>query len=770
MAFGALLRRYRRQAGLSQEELAAKAYVSARTISDLERGANARPRVHTAVALADGLGLDDEARIAFERHARPDDDASERTADAAPPTPGSARAPLTVDSFVDDDSNLDNLLRLVREGNSRLITLTGPGGVGKTRLALEMAQRLDAPVAFVALASLTEPGLLPATLVAALGADHGPSRTHLESLVEHIAATRLVLVLDNMEQLVAAAAEVAWLIRSCRRLTVVATSRVPLRVTGEVRFPVRGLATAGPAGGGPAVQLFVDRAAAIGADTIGETDRAAIAELCARLDGLPLAIELAAARSAIVPPSELLRHLDQVLDLLSGGRTDASSQHRGMRATLEWSAQLLTPAAGDAFASLGVFATSASVDAAMSVWGLAPSATPAFYDLVEALSDAHMITVERVPSGIGGPVRIAMAEPTRQFALELLTESGGAQLANERLVEWALALAERAEPAIIGADQLAWLTLLDVELPNLRQAGRYLEGVGTPEATETTLRIASALQRYWDIRTRWREGLAWLAAGLSQPGGSDAVRGKAHKALGVMHRCLGDLDHAEAEMRQAVALHRAAGDQYGAASCLNNLGVAALDRALYDDAIELLSQAMDAFEDQDERPLPGLVLNNLGVAILQTGQRRIALRLLRRARRLLADHGNVSVLGRVDTNIATVVGAAGYPRLAIELHRRAIRDWLTFDDEDALVWALEAMAASLTASGDAETAARMLGFVAAHRQRLGALPVPFFQALTAARRAAVEAELGPDRAAALWHEGSELSPAAVKSWFSTRCG
>ena len=191
-----LLRRYRRRAALSQEELAARSFVSARAISDLERGVNARPRLHTAVALANGLGLDGDEREAFERQARPVEIAEERSRFG----PGAA-PPVTVDSFIDDGSSLESLVALVRDRRHRLVTLVGPGGVGKTRLALEMTQRLDGPIAFVSLASLTDPDLLAAAVGDALGVDHGPSRTHLQSLVQHLGSQSITLVLDNLEQI-----------------------------------------------------------------------------------------------------------------------------------------------------------------------------------------------------------------------------------------------------------------------------------------------------------------------------------------------------------------------------------------------------------------------------------------------------------------------------------------------------------------------------------------------------------------------------------------
>ena len=301
------------------------------------------------------------------------------------------------------------------------------------------------------------PRLLAATIGDALGVEHGPTRTHLQSLVEHLGPLSLTLVLDNMEQLPDAAGDIATLMRSCPDVRVVATSRVPLRIAGEVRFVVRALDGSGddPANR-PGVRLFLERASATGFGAgQGADDLAAVAELCIRLDGLPLAIELAAARSRIVAPTEMLRHLDKVLDLLSQGRSDAPTQHRSIRAALEWSFRLLPPAAQEAFAALGVFATGASTEAAMAVWGLPPTSTPTFFDLVQILAEAHMIGVE--PAGSGPGIRIEMFETTRQFARHKLDESDGAELAHRRLdrVGCRSGGASRAGPVRTGPGRVA---------------------------------------------------------------------------------------------------------------------------------------------------------------------------------------------------------------------------------------------------------------------------------------------------------------------------
>lgn len=752
-SFGGLLRSLRRRAGLSQEELAFKAYVSTRAISDLERGVNARPRLHTAVALADGLGLTGHERIAFERHARPDNDPPAVLPALAP----RSRPPLAVDSFVDDAAALDALLEIVADRRNRLITLTGPGGAGKSRLALELAHRVDGQVAFVPLASLRDAALFAAAVAEVCGAAHGPTRTHLETLIEHLGPHAVTLVLDNLEQIVAASSDVAAMLRACPRLTVVATSRVPLRIAGEVRFRVPLLTPPS------ATRLFLERAAGIDCRGEGTADGEAIAELCRRLDGLPLAIELAAARCGVVAPREMLAHLDRVLDLLKADRRDAPEHHATMRTALEWSFGLLPPAAQQAFEALGAFTASASTDAAMVAWGLSPDAKPQFYDVAETLAEAHLVNVERSPDG---EIRLDLFEITRQFAREKLEASGRADVTRERLTQYFADLVTRAEPELSGPDMMAWFDRLDRELPNLRAIGRYLSEQRTEPAADTNLRLAAGLQRYWDIRSRWPEGTAWLRDALSHGGGHPASRARAHKALAVMHRCLGDLDAAEAELQRASDDYAAAGDDRGIASCLNNRGVATLDRARYELAIEIFGRALAMCDENGDVALAGLLLNNLGLATIEAGHLREAVAVCHRGHRLLTAQGNLHGLCWVEDNMATALTLAGHPAWAERMHRRSIVRRIALGDENGFVWSLEALAEAWTHLGQTERAGVSLGFVAGHRHRLGVVPVPLFVSITRRRTEALISRIGAARLRELWDEGLELPPDVVKGWFT----
>jgi predicted ATPase len=380
-AFGALLRRHRRAAGLTHEALAERAGLSVRAISDLERGVARAPRPESLRRLADALGLAPEVRAALATAVPPD---------AAPPGVPAAplhNLPAPLSGFVGREPELAAIRARLREPATRLLTLTGPGGVGKTRLALEAAGSAGAfadGVWLVELAPLAAPDLVPAAVAQALRLESNGDRPLPAAIAAFLRDRRLLLVVDNVEHLAAAAAAlVAALLRACPGLTVLATGRAPLRVAGEQEFPVPPLRCPAPGTPAPAaaaaeaVRLFVARARAVRPDLdLTAEDVPAVAEVCRRLDGLPLALELAAARVKVLPPRALLEQLGRRVRVLTEGPRDAPARQRTLRATLEWSHALLTPAERALFRHLGAFAGGFSLEAAEAVCAGAAAERP----------------------------------------------------------------------------------------------------------------------------------------------------------------------------------------------------------------------------------------------------------------------------------------------------------------------------------------------------------------------------------------------------------
>jgi tetratricopeptide (TPR) repeat protein len=280
------------------------------------------------------------------------------------------------------------------------------------------------------------------------------------------------------------------------------------------------------------------------------------------------------------------------------------------------------------------------------------------------------------------------------------------------------------------------------------------------------LAFASGLQRFWEIQSRWTEGSSWLRDALARPASDAAHRAKAHKTLGVMQRCLGNLDEAEAECERATGLYVAARDEVGAAACLNNQGVLALDRDAYGRAVGLFRRALEICEAHGDERRVALVLNNLGLVTIETGDLRTAVRLCRRSWELLAEQGNLASQNWSEDNLGSALTMAGHPRWAVSIHERTVRQRLHMGDENGFTWSLEALAAAWIGTGAVEQGGRALGFVAAHRRRLGTIPVPHLMTLTRRRRNMLVARVGETRTAELWEEGGALEPAVVRSWFT----
>jgi predicted ATPase/DNA-binding CsgD family transcriptional regulator/DNA-binding XRE family transcriptional regulator len=634
---GALLRGHRRAAGLTQEGLAERAGLSPRGLQHLEAG-DSRPYPATLEALAVALDLTPAERAGL-REALPAAPPRPRPADPADDPwkwgPGvgadGSTLPTPLTSFVGRRHELAEVARLL--GATRLLTLTGPGGVGKTRVALAVAAGLREAYAdgavFVPLAPVADPGLVAATVARAARALRVPEargRPPVERLTAALRGRQLLLVLDNFEHVAAAGPLLVELLAACPRLTVLVTSRARLRLSGEQAFPVPPLtlpegaaadrSPVPPAAllGYEAVRLFVERARAARPDfVLTAADAPAVAEVCRRLDGLPLALELAAPRIALLPPRALLVALERRLPLLTGGARDLPARHRTLRAALAWSEDLLAPPEQALFRRLGVFAGGATPDAAAAVCadfdpsdGVLPAT--AVLDALAALADASLLQPEEQPDG---GVRLGLLETVREYALERLAAAGEAEALRARHAAHFLALAEAAAPHLHSPDQgpapgppaapgpadtRVWLDRLEAEHPNLRMAlgwweARSRSGAAESAAPAAGLRLAGALWRFWYLRGHWREGREWLTRVLAhRHRAPPAAQARALFGAGFPGWCGGDFEPAGAWLREYLALCREGVDGADEAAALYTLGFLAAFRG--DDArAEALGEA-----------------------------------------------------------------------------------------------------------------------------------------------------------------------------------
>jgi predicted ATPase/class 3 adenylate cyclase len=488
--------------------------------------------------------------------------------------------PVELSTFVGRGPQLLEVRRLLSE--SRLITLTGPGGAGKTRLALRVAAELldefADGVVFVELAPVSDPDFVPAAIAAALGVREEPSRSIAESLQEHLRERELLLVLDNFEQVIAAAPVATDLLRSAPRLRMLATSRTPLRLTGEHEYPVPPLRQPDLSNLPPpdslstydAVALFAQRARAIRPDFAITTENATvIAQICARLDGLPLAIELAAARIRVLSLDALLARMGDRLSVLSGGPRDLPARQRTLRDTIAWSYNLLDPVEQGLFRSLAVFAGGWSLEAAKAVWD-APDRTNVL-DVLTSLVDHSLIS--RADAGDGD--RFAMLETIREFALERLTADGELADASTRHAWYFAEFAQAHMAELIGPDKARWRVRLELELDNLRAALSRIVQFGP---AELGLTLGASLWNLWRLRGHVGEGRRWLQDLLSMSGATvpSLARARVLAAAAEAAGAQGDHHVLRAAAEEALAIYRQLGDARGIVNMLNELGVEAV--------------------------------------------------------------------------------------------------------------------------------------------------------------------------------------------------
>jgi len=718
---------------------------------------------------------------------------------AAPLTAAPSRRPTTLTNvppqttpIVGRDDELAELASLVQDESVRLLTLTGFGGTGKTRLSLEAATAAgDAfdHVVFVDLSAIQDPELVGSAIAQTAGVDVPAGATHVEALRDWAGESKVLVVLDNFEHVLPAAALITELLAAAPTLQLLVTSQAPLRIRAEREFAVAPLRLPdggeeqdlGTVAGSPAVGLFVARAQAVKPDfELTEENADAVCAICTRLDGIPLAIELAAARVKLLPPQALLGRLERRLDLLVGGAADVPERQRTLRNAIDWSYDLLEPIEQQILARIGVFVGGCSLEGAEAVTGAVLGLDVGrVFDALAQLVDKGLV---RQTESADGEPRFSMLETIREYALDRLEERGEAEEVRKLHAERFLQLAESAEPELTGANQAAWLARLTEENGNIRSALDWSLAAGD---VELGLRLAGALVRFWSTRGLMAEGRERLDAALAA--GSDApapVLAKAEFAAGYAALGLGDFADAETHFQRSLEL--AAGDVAAEAAARAQLAWLAMTRTTDGEgpALELATQALEAARTVDDKRTASGALNTLAELALQRGESEEAMLLMEEAlalrrsigdRRLVANsllnlararlsrleltnaqqlltegHRMATELG--DTWCASVALAGigrvhlfdGSPADAVEPLREALRLSVTRRDKRAIADCLQGLGSAIGQASDPHLGARLLGAAEATLEAIGASPTPVERALDEQVRPALRAELGPD--------------------------
>jgi predicted ATPase/DNA-binding SARP family transcriptional activator len=597
---------------------------------------------------------------------------------------------------------------LLRRDDVRLVTLTGAGGTGKTRLALavaeELAPELAGGAAFVDLAPVSDAESIPSLVVQALsagGADGDP----VAAVAERVGDLPLLLVLDNLEQLLPEVEPVARLLAAAPRLLVLATSRAPLRLSGEHEYPVPPLpvpeagASFEESAANESVRLFVARARAVSVGfELNDANVSAVGSVCRRLDGLPLALELAAARVRVLAPDEIERRLGSALDLLVEGARDLPPRQRTLRATLDWSFALLDEGERATLAGLSVFAGGCTLEAAQEVLGDA-----GVLDRVSTLAENSLLAV----TSTGAAARLTLLETIREYALEQLRASGREAEVRRRHAEVFVELAERgAEDGSAGATE-ACLAVFDREHENLLGA---LAWSAEQADVEVQVRLAVALRFYWQVRGYIAEGVRLFESVLAvSAGAAPKLRAKALIHAGFFAFRSGDLHKAQAEWEEALALFRELGDDEETARCTAELGAVAWAAGRLDEAAALYRECSVEFAAQGRRMREALALSNLAAIAADRGDHETAEADGERVVEIQRDLADLDSLGISLHNLAGVKLALGRvdEARALAVESVEIADRLGY--RELLAYALGNIAELAEAGGDAERAARLLG-------------------------------------------------------------
>jgi predicted ATPase/DNA-binding CsgD family transcriptional regulator len=670
--------------------------------------------------------------------------------------------PAQVTSFIGRQREITEIMQLLV--NNRLLTLSGPPGTGKTRLALQVASQVlhqfKDGVYFIDLAPISDPGLVTTTIAQLLGIGESGSRPLLDALKNYLRRKNLLLLLDNFEQIVGAAPIVGELLSSSPGLKALVTSREVMRIYGEQEYlvppltlpdldpsePVRSLLQY------EAVELFIHRARAVRPDfSLTEDNAKAVAEICVRLDGLPLALELAAARSTMLSPEMMRRRLESRLGVLVSGPRDIPARQQTLRGAIDWSYDLLEPPEKTLFARLAIFQGGRTVEAVETV-----CSHDLNIDVFTGLESLMNKSLLRRIEGIIEEPRFVMLEMIHEYARERLQASGEAEDLQRRHAEYFLALAERGTPELRGSRYAYWSALLREEHNNLRTALVWALGGGD---TELGLQLAGALRDFWSYEGYTAEGLAWTEQALeSTMDAPPPLRAKALNTAGAM--CYYRADHKKGKRynQEALAIFRELGDDRGTAWALGFLGVQALTSPVEcKEGIKQLEEALALFRKLDYRPGITQVLIGLGEVARLDGDYERAEKAYQEAIDVASKIGNKLQEVISFSNLSYIAYHQGDFERAEAIAREAISRRMELGNISSIPQELSTLAGPLAAQGNVEKAARLLGASDALLEAMGLFIQPGDRFEAERYESAIRAQLDDATFEAAWAEGQAMS-------------
>jgi non-specific serine/threonine protein kinase len=761
--FGDTLRRHRLARRLTQAELAEKASLSERAISDLERGLK-RPQRATVQLLIEAFGMTPDVAEEFERAARP-------RAEVARSGAAKHNLPAAATTFVGRTGEIERLLHVLELEPSdvrskRLVTLVGTGGMGKTRLAIEAARllvdRYADGIRFVELAAVRDPSLLPQAVAAAVPVREQPGCTLQETLVASIRDLELLLILDNCEHLIQASAEqAALLLRACPALRILATSREPLRIEGEHMWRLGPLSLPNPADDQQitmalrfeAVQLFVERAQSVAPEfALTARNVHAVMDTCFRLDGIPLALELAAARVRQMDVEQIAALLQDRFRLLVAGSRTAPQRHQTLRAAVDWSYELLSEAERRLFERLAAFSGGWTLHAAEAVCGGDVLALTNLLDVHGQLVDKSLVYMDRADTR--APLRYGMLETLRQYAHERLMSGSTADAIALRHVEYYLAIAEQGEPELRGPRQVAWLERLEADHENLRAAWRW----SIQHRPDLAMRLGATLWRFWELHGHLTEGRGCLEETLNPVHSSNAeddLRARLFNGAGNLASTQGDFRRARALHEQALAIRRDLGDWRGVAGSLSNLGGVANSQGDHATAQSLFEEGLAIMRERDDRWGIGLLLMNMGVNARDRSDSAFARTLLQESIAIMRGLGDRWATAVVLSLLGDLAYGNGDYSLASSHYQESLTLLRDLGERRRITFSLDAIASLAASVGQVQKAMRLAAAADALRESIGA--VPDLQASRRSPLESAEATLTEDARALLWREGRAMT-------------